>query len=217
MAIAACSALTSTALGAQSCLGYPGFPTGPLNVSISGIVGSDYGGASADLNVGKRSGGPFGSVGASAIRYVTAPIETRGAVGVLAGWERYNKDQLIICPFISAAGERGSEVDRGADGIQRTTGNVIGAGVGIGFELQARKRSLSYNPFLTGRYTRVQTTIRGGVADSTVTETGAMFSFGLGVRYKEAIQLTPSFSAATFASSNLVFDLRFSIALEFKK
>jgi hypothetical protein len=215
--IAAVSALAASPLGAQSCLGYPAFPTGPINVSASGIVGSDYGGASADFNVGKRKGGPFGSIGLGAIHYVTDPKETRTSIGATAGWERYNKDQLIICPIVSASTERGTEVDRGADGIQRTTGTVLGAGLGVGFELQARKRGLSYNPYLAARYTRVQTKISGGVADSTVTETGAVVSFGLGVRFKEAIQVTPSFSAATFANSNLVFDLRVSLALEFKK
>ena len=217
IAIAACCALAAHSLGAQSCLGYPAFPTGPLNASIGGIVGSDFGGASADLNIGKRKGGPFGSVGVGAVHYVTDPKETRGSIGALAGWERYNKDQLIICPFVTASAERGTEVNRGTDGMQRTSGTVLGAGVGLGFELQARRRGLSYNPYITGRYARVLTKISGGTSDTTVTETGAVVSFGLGVRFKDAIQVTPSFSAATFAGANLVFDLRVSLALEYKK
>ncbi len=200
---------------AQSCLGYPAFPTGRINASTDVIVGSDFGGLGADVNIGNRKSGPFASVGAGAIRYVVDPKETRISGGALIGYEHYNKDQLIWCPVVSASYERGSDYDS-PDGKEHKAGMFFGAGLSVGFELERRGR-LSFNPFLSARVTRVNTKTTNDLGTTSIGETGTTFGFGLGVRFNDAIQITPSMNGSTFEGSNLVFDLRFSVALQLRK
>jgi hypothetical protein len=199
---------------AQSCIGHPSFATSKFNISADVVVGADYGGLGTDINYGARRNGPFASVGVTGARFVTEPKETRINVGGLLGWERHNKDQLIWCPFVSAGIERGEELDRG-NGPETISHSIYGIGLGLAFELERRGR-LSFNPFLAARYNRLNTTNGVGGIDTKTAQTGANFGFGLGVRFNEAIQITPSISGSTFPGSNLVFDLRVSLALQKK-
>jgi hypothetical protein len=215
-AVVAVLALSTPAVSAQSCLGYPAFPTARLNVSLDAIVGSDYGGGGLNANYGSRSGGPFAGAEFAMIKYVVDPRETRTNFGGMVGWERYTKDQLIFCPFISANFENGNEYDIG-NGPESVSGNILGAGLGIGFELNRSRGRLSYNPHLSARLARVASTFHTEIGDEKVVETGAIFGFGVGIRIRDAIQITPGFSGATFEQANLVFDLRISVALQLRK
>jgi hypothetical protein len=118
--------------------------------------------------------------------------------------------------FATAGGMRGSEIESTTNGTQKTTGIDLGAGLGVGFEVERRGR-LSFNPFLSARYTRLTADVDGLVPDSSVTTNGIVFAFGLGVRINDAIQITPSFNGSTFEGANLFFDLRASVALRFRK
>lgn len=216
LAAAALLALAAGELTAQSCLGYPARSTGQLSATGRGTIGSDFWGVGADINADVGNTGVFGSVGAGMRKFVTDPVESRIAYGATIGYERYNRDQLIWCPIVSMAWERGDEVE-GSSGPQRTTGRVLSLGVGIGFELE-RRGPLAFNPYLSVRQSRVTSRIdRVNAPDTEGSESGAVFAFGLGIRIREAIQITPSFSGATFAGSNLVFDLRASVALQWRR
>ncbi|HYV98599.1 MAG TPA: hypothetical protein VE967_14175 [Gemmatimonadaceae bacterium] len=189
--------------------------TGPLAVTGDVAIGTDYWGLSGDLNLRAASRGVFASVGGGTVRFVTEPKESRTTFGGTAGWERSNRD-MIICPYLHAGSTRGSAVYAGTDSTYKRSGNNVGLGVGIGFELRTRKKWLSYNPFLSGAYTRLYQKIDRTTPIDTV-EYGVFFAAGLGVRVNEYLQITPSFSGGTFEGSNLEFDLRVSLALRFKK
>ena len=200
---------------AQSCLGYPAMATGPLNVSVSGTVGGRFWGSGIGTNFGRRMGGAFGGVGVNSTSYVDDPQETRFTYTAVAGYERHNVDQMIWCPIATAAFERGNEIDLIGGGHAKTNGTVFGAGAGVSFELAGRGR-FSVDPFVSGRYIVLNSEVTG---DSThkFTERGIAFTLVLGIRPRDAIQITPSFSGATLENSDLVFNLRISIALQFKK
>jgi hypothetical protein len=87
--------------------------------------------------------------------------------------------------------------------------------VGVSFELAGRGR-FSFDPFVNGRYIVLNQEVTG---DSThkFTEQGVTFTLGLGLRPTDAIQITPSFSGSTLPNADLVFNLRLSVALEFRK
>jgi hypothetical protein len=202
----------ATGARAQTCLGYPAQQTGNINFTVHGTVGQDFGGGGATLNVAPLKTGLLLSAGAGANRYVVEPKETVIGYGGVIGWERYNRDNLIWCPVVAVRFTRGEELDLGEEGLQRRNSTELAAGLGAGFELE-RRGPLSFNPFLSARYTRVKTHVEGNVIDSTGTVTGVVFAAGLGVRINDAFQITPSFHGATFEDALLFFDLRFSIAL----
>lgn len=200
---------------AQSCLGYPAFATGPLNLSASGTVGGRFWGSGIGLNLGRRTGGGFGGVGVNSTSYIDDPKETRFTYVGIAGYEQHNADQMIWCPIATAAFERGNQIDLIGGGHAKTNGTVFGAGVGISFEIAGRGR-FSVDPFLNGRYIVLNSEVTG---DSThkFTEQGITFALGLGIRPTDAVQITPSFSGSTLPNADLVFNLRISVALQFKK
>ena len=206
-------AISAASAHAQSCLGYPAFATGPLNISTEVNVGSDYGGLSLSINAARLKGRPFAGVGTTVVRYVSDPKETRVAFGGSLGYEHQTKDQLILCPFVLANFVRGSDVAEG-DATQRTTGSVIGAGIGLAFELE-RPGALSFNPFASWDYSQVKTHVEQTGDDIKLTNNGGTFSFGLGVRFRDAIQVTPCFTDSTFPGADLLFTLRISVSLRF--
>lgn len=207
----AVASTTASVAAAQTCLGYPAQQTGNINLTLNGTVGQDFGGGGAALNLGLHKNGPFIGVAAGANRYVVEPKETVTILGGTLGWEHYNKDNLIWCLIGVAKTNRGQELDRGEEGLQRTNQTELGGGVGGGFELE-RRGPLSFNPFFTARFTQLRTHVEGNVVDSTSTLRGVVFAAGLGVRINDALQITPSFHGSTFEDAALFFDLRFSIA-----
>jgi hypothetical protein len=215
LAATALCAVPLASAAAQSCLGYPAKATGQLSGTVGATIGSDFWGLGADLNGDFGGSGLFGIASVGTIKFVTEPIERRVDFGGTLGYERYNRDQLIWCPFVSASGVRGDEVE-GTAGPQRTSGRVLSVGLGVGFEIE-RRGPMSFNPYLSVRQSSVKSRIdRSTAADTESTESGAVFAFGIGFRFREAIQITPSFSGATFSGSNLIFDLRASVALQFR-
>lgn len=204
-----------TVARAQSCIGYPAFATGPVNVSLSGTVGGRFWGSGAGMNVGRRAGGAFGGVGVSSTTYIDDPVETRFTYSVVGAYERHNRDQMIWCPLATAAFERGQEINLPGDRHAKTNGTVFGAGLGVSFELAGRGR-FSVDPFVVGRYIVLNSEVTG---DSThkFTEQGIAFVIGLGIRPRDAIQITPSFSGSTLPSADIVFNLRVSVALQKKQ
>jgi hypothetical protein len=203
--------LSAAAVQAQTCLGYPAQQTGNVNFTLNGTVGQDFGGGGATLVISPLRTGLLMSAGAVANHFVVEPKETVLSYSAQIGWERYDKDNLIWCPIVAVRFNRGQEIDRGEEGLQRTNSTEIGAGLGAGFELE-RRGPLSFNPFFSARYTQVTTNLDGNVVDSTGKTTGIVFIAGLGVRINDAFQITPTFHGATFDDAALFFDLRFSIA-----
>jgi hypothetical protein len=216
MAACASCVIAIHAARAQACLGYPAFATGPINASLAVRVGSEFWGSGADFTVGRRASGPFVGAGVSTVTYVVDPKETRVAFGASAGYEKSTRDQLVFCPFASASYERGQEVD-GDSGRERTSGFVAGVGVGIGAEL-TKRGPLAFDPFASARLTRIHTVTEHENAGNDVSdENGVSLVAGLAVRFRDAVQLAPSFSFSTFPGADLVFTLRFSIALQPRK
>lgn len=209
----AIAALTVPA-DAQTCLGYPSLATGPVNISAAGRVGGRFWGSAADVNVGRRAGGPFGSLGFSTVTYIDAPKETRYVYGSVLGFEFHRRDQLIACPIITYASERGKTIEY-EPGLRSTTnGTIKAAGIGVAGE-QNRGR-FSVAPFFVVRYAEIESEVSG---DSTfsVTDHGFLGSAGLAFRWSDALQLAPLFSFGTFPQQDMVFHLRLSIALQFKR
>lgn len=215
-AATACALMCGAAVShAQTCLGCPAFATGPVNVSAMGLVGGRFWGAGADVNFGRPRGGAFGGVSVGSVSFIDAPTETRFSYSATAAYESHRRDQLIWCPLVSATLEQGNDVNLGGGRHSRTDGYVVGIGLGASGELQGRGR-FSVDPFVTARYEEAQTRVSGDSTNKT-TEHGIAFGVGLGFRLRDAIQVTPNFSGATFPGSDLVFQLRVSLALEFGK
>ena len=209
-------ALLGAPLTAQTCLGFPAFATGPVNASGSVSIGTEWWGAGAHANVGHRAGGLFGGANAGHIRFVDDPEESRLSVGLLGGYDRMTGGQLHICPFATAAYERGGFVTRLDGDRSKISGQVLGIGIAFAGESQSgRFRSFSVAPFISARFTYISTheEIDGGETSKN-DETGASVVAGLGFRLRDAIQITPSFATSTFENADLVFTLKVSVALQ---
>lgn len=199
---------------AQTCLGYPAFATGPLNLSAAGRVGGRFWGSSADINVGRRSGGVFGGLGFSTVTYIDDPKETRFGYGTVLGFEFYRRDQLIVCPIVTGAIERGEEIEFAPGERSTTNGHILAVGIAAAGE-QNRGR-LSVAPFFTARYAQIVSEVTGDSAVSE-TDTGFLASAGLAFRWSDALQVAPLFTFGTFPRQDLVFHLRLSVALQFSR
>jgi hypothetical protein len=207
-------AALSTPADAQTCMGFPSFATGPLNLSAAGRVGGRFWGSAADMNVGRRTGGPFANLGFSTVTYVDDPKETRYVYGTAVGYVFNRRDQLIACPIITYASERGRAVEY-EPGLRSTTNGTIWAG-GIGLAGEQNRGRFSVAPFIVVRYAQIDAEVTG---DSTFTETdhGFLGSAGLAFRWSDALQVAPLFSFGTFPQQDMVFHLRLSIALQFRR
>jgi hypothetical protein len=214
-AVAALAVSGAQARG-QTCLGYPAFATGPFNVSGAVGIGTEWWGLGVDVHVGNRTGGFFGGGGIATINYVEDPVESRISPGAVFGYNMETRGQLHVCPFVSGAYERGNEVERSVDERSRISGYIAGIGVALAGELPNRRfQSFSVAPFAAARFTERSTKeeFDTGATDEDK-ETGVTISAGLGLRFRDAIQITPSFSTSTFDNADLVFNLRFSVALQ---
>jgi hypothetical protein len=208
--------LVSIAARAQTCLGFPAFATGPVNVSGSVSIGTEWWGAGAHANLGHRAGGLFGGASAGTIRFVDDPVESRISAGLLGGYDRMTGGQLHICPFATAAYERGGFVTRLDGDRSKISGQVLGIGIAFAGEQQSgRFRSFSVAPYISARFTYISTHEQiQGEQTTKSDETGASVVGGLGFRLRDAIQITPSFSTSTFENADLVFTLKVSVALQ---
>lgn len=212
--VALALSLLSTAGRAQTCLGFPAFAAGPVNLTGSLRVGGRWWGTGAGANVGQRAGPWFGGVGAGTVTFIDPPKETRLQYAVQGGYEKHTRDGPIWCPNVVAQYEQGLQVTDSLGRKWRTSGSVLGAGLGVSGELQSRGANVfSVDPFATVSFISVRTKVAGD-STSSATETGAAFTVGLGFRFHDSIQITPTFSGATLTNADLVFDLRVSIALQ---
>jgi hypothetical protein len=209
-------ALPVSAVGAQTCLGYPSLATGPLNVTGSVSIGTEWWGGNGHVNLGPQRGPYFAGASVGGIRFVDDPVESRLSWGVLGGFDWMSRGLLHACPFVTAAFEQGDFVTRLNGDRTKIHGRVLGVGVAFAGESQNRRfRALSVAPFFSARYTQIVTfeDVEGeGRIESD--ETGASVVAGLGFRFREAIQITPTFATSTFENADLVFTLRVSVALE---
>jgi hypothetical protein len=218
-AAAACAVLLAAPvaiLGAQTCLGYPALATGPLNVTGSVSIGTEWWGGNAHVNLGPQRGPYFAGASLGAIRFVDDPVESRLSWGVLGGFDWMSRGLLHACPFLTAAFEQGDFVTRLSGERTKIHGRVLGVGVAFAGESQNRRfESLSFAPFFSARLTQIVTfeDIEGEGRIET-DETGASVVAGLGFRFRDAFQVTPTFATSTFENADLVFTLRVSIALE---
>jgi len=208
--------LATVGSNAQTCLGFPAFATGPVNLSGSVSVGTEWWGAGAHANVGHRTGGLFGGANIGQIRFVDDPVESRLSAGLLGGFDRTTGGQLHLCPFATAAHEQGGFVTRLNGDRSKISGQVLGIGIAFAGEQQSgRFRSFSVAPFISARFTYISTHEAIEGAETTKSdETGASVVGGLGFRLRDAIQITPSFSTSTFENADLVFTLKVSVALQ---
>lgn len=214
------AAITLTALAApaaaQTCLGYPSVATGPINLTGSVSIGTEWWGGAAHANLGPQRGPYFAGANVGALRFVDEPQETRMSWGLLGGFDWTSGGQLHACPFVTAAFEQGDFVTRLNGDRSKIHGRVLGVGVAFAGESQNRRfRSFSVAPFFSARFTQIVTyeDIEGeGRRDNE--ETGASVAAGLGFRLRDAIQITPMFATSTFENADLVFTLRFSLAFE---
>lgn len=202
---------------AQTCLGYPSLATGPVNVSGSVSIGTEWWGATAHANLGPQRGRYFAGASIGNVRFVDEPVESRIAWGGLAGFDWVTRGQLHACPFLTAAFEQGDFVSRTNGDRTKIHGRILGAGMAFAGEAQNRRfETLSFSPFFSARFTQIVQfeDIEGG--DRTESdETGVSVVAGLGFRLRDAIQITPLFATSTFENADLVFTLRVSVALQF--
>jgi hypothetical protein len=200
----------------QTCLGYPALAAGPVNVTGSASVGTEWWGATAHANVSPQRGPYFGGASVGVVRFVDDPEETRLSWGVLGGYHWMSRGQLHACPFVTAGFERGQFVTRNNGDRTRIHGRVLGIGLALAGEQQNRRfRSFSIAPFVSARLTHIVT--NEDFDDGTARDdddTGASVVAGLGFRLRDALQITPMFSTSTFENADLVFTLRFSVALQ---
>ena len=213
--VLACAiAALSAPAGAQTCLGFPSFATGQLNISAAGRVGGRFWGTAADVNVGRRAGGPFAGLGFSTVTYVDDPRETRHVYGSVVGMVFNRRDQLIACPIFTYAAERGQAVEYEPGLSSKTSGTIMAGGIAVAGE-QNRGR-FSVAPFFIVRYAQIHSEVTGDSA-FTETDTGFLGTAGLAFRWSDALQLAPLFSFGTFPQQDLVFHVRLSVALQFKR
>jgi hypothetical protein len=210
--------LTIPALAeAQTCLGGPSFRSGPIQLTVGGSGEGSRAGVGADATMGWGGGRLITSVGGGYDVYIN-PDETRQRVGVLLGTQRRTEEIMEFCPFVSARLTTGSEFTLRSGGTARAQLQALGVGVGFGGQLAA-DRFVSIVPWgivslnkVTGRFEGV-----GDTEDIDVDETGGVFTFGLGFRFDEWVQVSPTISVSSFEGSDLVIGIRASIALQTKR
>ncbi len=212
----ACAALPGAA-AAQACLGNPSFASGPINVSVSSAIDGNGYGFGASSNVGWWEGKLITGIGAGHNSFRN-PTERRNDVSALIGTQRRTEDNLEFCPIASARYETGSEFERVNGGRAKVTLTAYSVGIGFGAQLAA-ERYVSIIPFGIVRYSRSSGTFEGvdGTPDEDLTGQGGVFTFGLGFRFDEWLQLSPTVSVSSYAGSDLVIGLRGSMALQLRR
>jgi hypothetical protein len=205
------------ALSAQTCLGGPSFRSGPLQLNIGGSGEGSRAGVGGDVTYGWGAGRLITSVGGGYDVYIN-PDETRQRVGVLIGTQRQTEEILEYCPIVTARMTTGSEFTLRSGGSARANLMALGVGIGFGGQLAA-DRLVSIVPWGIVSLNKVAGTFEGvgDTEDIEVDETGGVFTFGLGFRFDEWIQVSPSVSVSSFDGSDLVVGLRASIALRTKR
>jgi len=207
----------SSVSAAQSCLGNPSFASGPLNVAVSGSVDGSRVGGGLEGTVGWWGGRLITGVGGS-YDVFRNPSETRRRVGVLIGTRRRTEDLLEFCPIVSARYTQGSDFETTTGGTAQARLTSLSAGVGFGAQL-SEDRYLSIVPYGIVQLTRVTGTFVGvgDTEDQDVGDTAGVFTFGLGFRFDEWIQVGPTVSVSSFEGADMVVGIRGSMALRVKR
>jgi hypothetical protein len=210
-------ALLPAAATAQTCLGNPSFASGPINVSLGGAVDGNGYGFGVGGNVGWWGGKLItgGSVGWDSYR---SPERTSSGGSITIGTQRQTEDILEFCPIISAGIDRGSEFTRTNGDSFKPSVDEYSVGVGFGGQL-APNRYISIVPYGIIRLSTYTAFLQGtgGTEDITERDTGGVFTFGLGFRFDEWLQVAPTVTVSSFEGSDLVIGLRGSMALRVKR
>ncbi len=210
--------LSASSVGwAQSCLGNPSFASGPLNVAVGGSVDGSRVGGGVEGTVGWWGGRLITGVGGS-YDVFRNPSETRKRVGVLVGTRRRTEDVLEFCPIVSARVTQGTDFATTTGGTARARLNSVSVGVGFGAQL-SEDRYVSVVPYGIVQLTRVTGTFVGvgETEDEDVGDTAGVFTFGLGFRFDEWIQVGPTVSVSSFEGADMVVGIRGAIALRLKR
>jgi hypothetical protein len=207
-------------LAAQTCLGNPSLASGPINVGVGGTYDANGAGGAAFTNVGWMGGRLITGVSGQ-YDYFVNPEETRKRVGVLIATERETEEILEFCPFVSARYTFGDPYTRPNGGEAQVRFASYGVGIGFGGQLAA-DRYVSIVPWGSVQLQRATGTLQvlRAVEDETdeeLDETGGIFTFGLGFRFDEWLQVSPTISVSSFSGADLVGGLRVSMALRPKR
>jgi hypothetical protein len=215
-AVIALAALPTVA-AAQTCLGNPSFASGPLNVTVGAAAdGNGYGlglGSTVGWWGGKLITGA--SVGWDSYR---SPERTSQGGSITIGTQRLTEDILEFCPFATAGIDRGTEFTRLNGDVFKPSVDEYGVGVGFGAQL-APERYISIVPYGIIRLTTYTAFLQGlgTTEDITERDTGGVFTFGLGFRFDEWLQLSPTVTVSRFEGADLVIGLRGAMALQIKR
>jgi hypothetical protein len=205
---------------AQTCLGNPSLASGPINVGVSGSYDANGAGGGTQANIGWFGGRLITGVNA-AYNYLVNPEQTRRSVGLTLATQRDTEEVLQFCPYVSARTTVGDPFT-GFDGVEgRVRFSSYSVGVGFGGQL-APDRYVSIVPWGLIQLQRSVGTFEvlravDGETDEDLDETGGIFTFGLGFRFDEWLQASPTISVSSFAGADLVGGLRVSMALRPKR
>ncbi len=207
----------TTAVEAQSCLGNPSFASGPINVALGGSVDGSRVGGGLEGTVGWWQGRLITGVGGS-YDVFRNPSETRRRVGFLVGTRRKTEDLLEFCPIVSARFTRGSDFETTDGGTAQARLTSLSVGIGFGAQL-SEDRYVSVVPYGIVQLTQVRGTFVGvgETEDEDVGDTAGVFTFGLGFRFDEWIQVGPTVSVSSFEGADMVVGIRGSVALRVKR
>lgn len=197
-AIVAASALCAAAAAAQTCLGYSSLDGSHVNVTGDAAFraspsaeGASFGG---QLNAQHDMWGERGFVGVQlSNNSYDAPVNRSSMrLGGLLGVEQRTRDRLEWCPQVNVMYEAGPGSSRSAW--------QMGAGVGIGKALSSNG-TIALVPFGSAGLAHLRTDVSGAHRS----QTAGVFTGGLGFRFNNGAQISPSLTFTTFDNADPVF------------
>jgi hypothetical protein len=206
-AIALLSAGVAAAAEAQTALGFPSFASGSSNLSVAAQFTDGATGFGGQLNFGRATGGLFAGVTGAWVSYDDID-ESSLAIGGILGLGQRTAGGIEWAPFAQGAYITGPNttvlgIDFDVSALQ------LGGGLGVGRAL-ASSGSFSLVPFGTAQFAWVNTTVDVDGDSESESDTALIFEGGLGFRFANGMQITPSVSFSTFEDADPVFGARVS-------
>jgi hypothetical protein len=207
--VAAAGAVIAPALHAQTCVGFSPFNAAPQNISAQADFASGMTSLGGQWNFGRATGGTFFGVSAIWNSY-DAPIDKSAvAFGGTFGAEMYTSTgRWTWCPVGNVKYEVGPQM---AIGDRRLL--TVAGGVGIGGPLSSGTTTFTLVPFGSASVAYEKPTYANCDGCTTTGETGGLFTGGLGFRFNNGNQITPSLTYTTIDNRDPIFHLTVSFPM----